>query len=63
MAIAMMVAALDTVVVWRYVLKFSGSLYEVFPGMLVGFVVYSVCRLVEGPHSSLNIIESKDELE
>ena len=40
LGVAMILAGLATVLVWRYVLVLSGALYEVLPGMAAGFLVY-----------------------
>lgn len=46
LGVAMMVSGLIVVLLWRYVLGFAGSIYEVLPGMATGFVLYGVARLV-----------------
>ena len=47
LGVSMMLAGLVTAAVWNGVLGLSGSIYEVLPGMLVGFLVYSVGRMGE----------------
>ena len=41
----MMLVGLATAATWNGVLKLSGSIYEVLPGMLAGFLVYGIARL------------------
>ena len=43
---AMIIAGLAAVLVWRYVLQYSGSIYEVLPGMAAGFLVYGIAQFV-----------------
>ena len=43
--VTMMLVGLGTAATWNGVLKLSGSIYEVLPGMLAGFLVYGVARL------------------
>ena len=43
--VTMMLVGLATAAVWNGVLQLSGSIYEVLPGMLAGFVVYGIARL------------------
>ena len=43
--VTMMVVGLATAATWHSVLKLSGSIYEVLPGMLAGFLVYGIARL------------------
>ena len=44
--VTMMLVGIVTAAVWNGVLKLSGSIYEVLPGMLAGFLVYGVARLL-----------------
>ncbi len=44
--VTMMLGGLATAAIWNGVLKLSGSIYEVLPGMLAGFLVYGVARLL-----------------
>ena len=48
LGLAMMVAALAAMLFWRFGLGFDASLYEVFPGMLTGFLVYGVVQCWPG---------------
>jgi hypothetical protein len=41
----MMTTGIAVAAIWNAVLKFSGSIYEVLPGMLAGFAVYLVAWL------------------
>ena len=43
--VTMMLVGLATAAVWNGVLQLSGSIYEVLPGMLAGFLVYGIARL------------------
>ena len=43
--VTMMLVGLTTAAVWNGVLQLSGSIYEVLPGMLAGFLVYGIARL------------------
>jgi sodium/proline symporter len=45
--VTMMLVGIVTAAVWNGVLKLSGSIYEVLPGMLAGFLVYGIARLFE----------------
>jgi sodium/proline symporter len=45
--VAMMTTGVAVAAIWNGVLKFSGSIYEVLPGMLAGFAVYLVAWLWE----------------
>ena len=45
--VTMMLAGLATAAIWNGVLQLSGSIYEVLPGMLVGFSVYAIARLFD----------------
>ena len=44
--VTMMLTGLATAAVWNGVLQLSGSIYEVLPGMLAGFLVYGITRLL-----------------
>lgn len=50
--ITMMLAGISTVLVWHFIFQWSGSVYEVLPGMTVSFLVYFI--------SSLNPKKAKD---
>ena len=43
--VAMMLVGLATAAIWNGVLKLSGSIYEVLPGMLAGFLVYGIAQI------------------
>lgn len=43
--VTMMLVGITTAVIWNGVFKLSGSIYEVLPGMLAGFLVYAIARL------------------
>ncbi len=45
-AIVMMLSALVTVLLWRYVFALTGAVYEILPGLLVAFMVYFVSKLI-----------------
>ena len=45
--VIMMLAGITTAAIWNGVLQFSGSVYEVLPGMLAGFFVYGIARLFD----------------
>ncbi|MEM7762387.1 MAG: sodium/proline symporter, partial [Cyanobacteria bacterium P01_A01_bin.40] len=44
--VSMMVVGLSTAAIWNGVLKLSGSIYEVLPGMAGGFFVYGLARAI-----------------
>ena len=44
--VTMMIVGIATAAIWNGVLKFSGSVYEVLPGMLSGFLVYGIARIL-----------------
>ena len=44
LAMAMMLAGLAGVVVWRHVLELSGEIFEILPGMALGALVYLLAR-------------------
>ena len=54
---AMILGGLGTALVWRYGLGLSGSLYEVLPGMLVGFAIYGIARFVSPALATANASE------
>ena len=39
-AIAMMIVGIATAMIWKLTLNLSGAVYEVFPGMAAGFLIY-----------------------
>ena len=41
-AIAMMIVGIAVSMIWKLVLGYSGAVYEVFPGMAAGFMVYLI---------------------
>ncbi len=45
-AIAVMLAGIAATLFWKSGLGLSGALYEVLPGMAVGFLVYAVASLL-----------------
>ena len=45
-AIAIMLVGIATSMIWKLVLQLSGAVYEVFPGMLAGFLVYLIATLL-----------------
>lgn len=45
-AVTMMVIGIGTAAIWNGVLQLSGSIYEVLPGMLAGFLVYGIASLI-----------------
>ena len=49
--VAMMIAGISAAAVWSFVWQLSSSIYEVLPGMVAGFAVYGVARLL--PNSAL----------
>ena len=46
-AVTMMIIGITTAAIWNGVLQFSGSIYEVLPGMLAGFLVYGIALLID----------------
>ena len=42
LAVAMVIGALLTIVVWRFVLGFTGIIYDAMPAIIVAFAVYGV---------------------
>ena len=50
-AVIMMIVGIAAAMFWKLGLEFSGAVYEVFPGMAAGFIVYFVASLVEGKKS------------
>ena len=42
--VTMMLVGITTAAVWNGVLQLSGSIYEVLPGMLAGFLVYAIAQ-------------------
>ena len=44
--VTMMLVGICTAAIWNGVLKLSDSIYEVLPGMLAGFLVYGIARLL-----------------
>lgn len=45
--VTMMLVGIATAAVWNGVLQLSGSIYEVLPGMLAGFLVYAIAQLFQ----------------
>ncbi|MEM9507350.1 MAG: sodium/proline symporter [Cyanobacteria bacterium P01_E01_bin.35] len=52
--VSMMVVGLSTAAIWNGVLKLSGSIYEVLPGMAAGFFVYGLARAIAKVQSKKN---------
>lgn len=46
-AVTMMIVGIATAAIWNGVLQLSGSIYEVLPGMLAGFLVYGIALLMD----------------
>ena len=46
LATAMMLAGIAAVIAWRFAFNLSGAMYEVLPGMIAGFAVYAVGRIL-----------------
>jgi sodium/proline symporter len=53
-AIAMMIVGIFVSMFWKLGLGLSGAVYEVFPGMAAGFLVYAIASLFEGQGETLN---------
>ena len=47
LGVAMMIAGIATAALWNGVLGLSGSIYEVLPGMLAGFLVYGIAKVAQ----------------
>ena len=47
LGVAMMIAGIATAALWNGVLGLSGSIYEVLPGMLAGFLVYGIAKVAK----------------
>ncbi|MGD1804481.1 sodium/proline symporter [Dapis sp. BLCC M126] len=45
-AITMMVVGILVAITWNWALKLSSAIYEVFPGMAAGFLVYLIAQLL-----------------
>ena len=45
--VAMMIVGIATAAIWNGVLGLSGSIYEVLPGMLAGFLVYGIAGVLD----------------
>ena len=43
--VTMMLVGIATAAIWNGVFQLSGSIYEVLPGMLAGFLIYAIARL------------------
>jgi len=52
LGVTMMVTGLGTVLFWRYGLQLTGAVYDVYPGMLMGFIIYGLWILL-GKESEL----------
>ncbi|MBN2080245.1 MAG: sodium/proline symporter [Spirochaetes bacterium] len=46
-AVAMMIAGVSVVLVWRYRLELFGSVYEILPGLVTAFFIYFISRLLK----------------
>ena len=53
-AIAMMLVGIFVSMLWKLGLGLSGAVYEVFPGMAAGFLVYAIASLFESKKSIAN---------
>lgn len=51
-AIAIMLSGIAASMIWKLSLQLSGAVYEVFPGMLVGFIVYLIAAFFEQTNNS-----------
>lgn len=49
-AIAIMVAGITVSLIWKLGLQLSDAIYEVFPGMAAGFLVYLIFALLPQPN-------------
>ena len=56
--VTMMLVGIATAAMWNGVLKLSGSIYEVLPGMLAGFLVYGIARLLNS-----QVVKSKRDFD
>ena len=56
--VTMMLVGIATAAMWNGVLKLSGSIYEVLPGMLAGFLVYAIARLLNS-----QVVKSKRDFD
>lgn len=54
LGVTMMIAGIATAAIWNGVLQLSSSVYEVLPGMSVGFLVYGIGRLAEPLFSTMS---------
>ena len=54
--VTMMLVGIATAAIWNGILKLSGSIYEVLPGMLAGFLVYGIARLLNS-----QLVKSKSD--
>ncbi len=50
--VTMMLVGIATAAIWNGVLKLSGSIYEVLPGMVAGFLVYGLVEIYNKQRSS-----------
>lgn len=46
LSILMMALSLITVLLWRFLFKLNGAVYEILPGLLVSFAVYGIYRVI-----------------
>ena len=47
--VILLIAGVAGALVWKYVLEFSGDMYEVLPGMVAGFLTYVILVKVMPP--------------
>ena len=53
LGLAMMVGAIATVMVWRFGLELTGAVYDAFPAMVMGFLIYIIGdRIMASPADS-----------
>ena len=53
-AIAIMISGITVSLIWKLGFNLSGAVYEVFPGMAAGFLLYAIASLVADPHTQSN---------
>ena len=58
--VVMMLTGVFAAAIWNGVLQLSGSIYEVLPGMLAGFLVYGFWRLWSNQTSNIALKSSQD---
>jgi sodium/proline symporter len=45
-AVVMLICSVSTVLLWRYVFKFSSHIYEILPGFIVSIIIYLIYRFL-----------------